>query len=411
MVKKKIINDPLYGFVSIPNSLIFQVIEHPYFQRLRHISQLGLAQFVYPGARHTRFQHALGAYHLMSRALESLKEKGVHISPQETEATQLAVILHDIGHGPYSHSLEETLLPGIKHESLTYLFLQKLTDEFDGKVDMAMSIFRNAYPRKFFHQLVSGQLDVDRLDYLKRDSFFTGVQEGTIGVDRIIDMLNVHQDSLVVEEKGIYSIENFLTSRRLMYWQVYLHKTSVSAERLLVNIIRRAKYLIASGEKVVCSPALQTFLLNNYSLDDFNVNPDLLKSYGRLDDGDVWGATKIWQHHRDKILAELCSMLIERRLFKIQLSSEPISKSKVEKVRERIAEKFALLKKDTTYLYSHGTVSNEAYVTGGPSIKVLLKTGKVIDLARASDFPQIKAMTKTVKKNFLCWPKNVDLTP
>jgi uncharacterized protein len=305
--------------------------------------------------------------------------------------------------------LEETLLPGIKHESLTYLFLQKLNEEFGGRLDLAMSIFRNGYKRKFFHQLVSGQLDIDRLDYLKRDSFFTGVQEGTIGVDRIIDMLNVHQDSLVVEEKGIYSIENFLTARRLMYWQVYLHKTSVSAERMLVNIIRRAKYLATSGEKVPCSDALQTFLLNSCSLDDFNTNPDLLEAYGRLDDGDVWGAIKMWRSHRDKILSELCSMLIERKLFRIQLSSDLISKSKVEKVRHRIADKFGVLKRDTNYLYSHGTVSNEAYVAGGTSIKVLLKTGKVIDLAKASDFPQVKGMTKTVKKNFLCWPKNVDL--
>lgn len=411
MPKKKIINDPLYGFVSVPNRLIFEVIEHPYFQRLRHISQLGLAQFVYPGARHTRFQHALGAYHLMTRALEGLREKGVSISSEEAEAAQLAVILHDIGHGPYSHSLEETLLPGIKHESLTYLFLQKLNDEFDGRLDLAMSIFRNGYQRKFFHQLVSGQLDIDRLDYLKRDSFFTGVQEGTIGVDRIIDMLNVHQDSLVVEEKGIYSIENFLTARRLMYWQVYLHKTSVSAERMLVNIIRRAKYLATSGEKVSGSDALQTFLLNNYSLDDFNTNPDLLQAYGHLDDGDVWGAIKMWRNHRDNILSELCSMLIERKLFRIQLASDLISKSKVEKVRHKIADKYGVLKRDTNYLYSHGTVSNEAYVAGGTSIKVLLKTGKLIDLAKASDFPQVKAMTKTVKKNFLCWPKNVDLAP
>lgn len=409
MPKKKIINDPLYGFVSIPNPLIFEVMEHPHFQRLRHISQLGLAQFVYPGARHTRFQHALGAYHLMTRALESLREKGVNITKEEAEAAQLAVILHDIGHGPYSHSLEETLLPGIKHESLTYLFLQKLSEEFNGKLDLAMSIFRNANPRKFFHQLVSGQLDVDRLDYLKRDSFFTGVQEGTIGVDRIIDMLNVHQDSLVVEEKGIYSIENFLTSRRLMYWQVYLHKTSVSAERLLVNIIRRAKYLATSGESLICSQALQRFLINTVSLDDFKADSRLLEAYGRLDDSDVWGAIKIWRNHRDKILAELCSMLIERRLFKIQLATEPISKSKVEKVRQGIAKTYGVLKKDSSYLYSYGMVSNEAYVTGGPSIKVMLKSGQVIDLARASDFPQVKAMTKTVKKNFLCWPKNVDL--
>lgn len=409
MAKKKIINDPLYGFISIQNELAFEIIQHPIFQRLRHINQLGLAHFVYPGAKHSRFQHALGAYHLMGRALESLKSKGVEISEKETEAAMLAVLLHDIGHGPYSHSLEETLLPEIKHESLTFLFIQKLNEEFGDKLNLAMRIFRNGYQRKFFHQLVNSQLDVDRLDYLKRDSFFTGVQEGNIGVDRIIDMLNVDGGSLVIEEKGIYSVESFLTSRRLMYWQVYLHKTSVSAERMLVNIIRRAKYLAASGEEIICTAPLHSFLKNNFTLEDFKSHPSTLENYGQLDDHDVWGAIKLWKTHRDPILSALCNMILARQLFRIKLSADPISKKNVERAKEMIIDSYQILNKDVTYLFSHGTVSNEAYVAEGQSIKVLSKNGNVIDLAQASDLPQVKAMSKSVKKNFLCWPKNVDL--
>jgi len=411
MLKKKIINDPLYGFVTIQSELAFQLIEHPFFQRLRHISQLGLAHFVYPGAKHSRFQHALGAYHLMGKSLESLKNKGIEISAEESEATQLAILLHDIGHGPFSHSLEETLLPGIKHESLTYLFIQKLNKELGDGLALAMKIFRNSYKRKFFHQLVNSQLDVDRLDYLKRDSYFTGVHEGNIGVERIIDMLNVRHDNLVVEEKGIYSVENFITARRLMYWQIYLHKTSVSAERLLVNIIRRAKYITTSGEKIICTEPLKVFLEKNFSLEDFQKNSAPLKAYGQLDDGDVWGAIKFWSTHRDQVLSALCQMMLSRNLFRIKLSSEAISKNKVETTKRKIMESYQLLQKDASYFFSHGTVSNEAYVAEGQNIQVLLKTGEVVDLATASDLPQIKAMSKMVKKNFLCWPKNVDLTP
>jgi HD superfamily phosphohydrolase len=409
MSRKKIINDPLYGFVSISSELAFAIMEHPIFQRLRHISQLGLAHFVYPGAKHTRFQHALGAYHLMGKTIESLRGKGVDISPDEAEAAQLAVLLHDIGHGPFSHSLEETLLPGIKHESLTYLFIQLLNKEFNNQLNLALKIFQNTYKRKFFHQLVNSQLDVDRLDYLKRDSFFTGVQEGNVGVDRIIDMLNVVRDGIVVEEKGILSVENFLTSRRLMYWQVYLHKTSVSAERLLVNIIRRAKYLAASGEELICTDPLKIFLNKNFALDDFKSHPFALDAYGQLDDTDVWSAIKLWKNHRDTVLATLCTMMLSRNLFKIKLASDPISKSEVEKVKSEIMKNYQVLNKDASYLFSHGTVSNEAYLADNQSIQVSLKSGEVIDLASASDLPQIKAMSKTVKKNFLCWPKNVDL--
>jgi uncharacterized protein len=410
MHKKKIVNDPLYGFISIQTELAFEIIQHPLFQRLRHISQLGLAHFVYPGAKHSRFQHALGAYHLMGKAIESLKSKGVEISDTETEAATLAVLLHDIGHGPFSHSLEETLLPDIKHESLTFLFIQKLNKAFGDRLDLAMRIFRNGYHRKFFHQLVNSQLDVDRLDYLKRDSYFTGVQEGNVGVDRIIDMLNVVNDKIVIEEKGIYSVENFLTSRRLMYWQVYLHKTSVSAERLLVNIIRRAKYLAASGEEILGTNSLLFFLKHYVTLEDFKSHPSTLDHYGQLDDHDVWGAIKLWKSHRDPILSMLCTMIVERNLFKIKLSSDPINKKHVERVKEKVMDVYELLNKDANYLFSYGTVVNEAYAAEGQLIRVLSKNGDVVDLSAASDFPLVKAMSKSVKKNFLCWPRNIDLT-
>lgn len=407
--KKKIINDPLYGFVSIGSELVFEIIEHRYFQRLRHINQLGMACYVYPGARHSRFQHALGAYHLMGRALTGLRAKGIEISPEEEEAAKIAVLLHDVGHGPLSHSLEETLIPGIKHESLTYAFLKDLNLQFGGALDLAMKIFRNGYARKFFHELVNSQLDVDRLDYLKRDAYFTGVNEGTVGADRIIEMLNVKHGQVVVEEKGLFSIENFLSSRRHMYWQVYLHKTSVSAERLLVNIVRRAQYLEASGANLPCSPALKLFLKTSVGLENFREGSEYLIAYGQLDDHDIWGAIKMWVSHSDSVLALLCTMLLNRQLFKIKLSAEAISKAEAEQVKHKVGKHFGLLNKDSAYLFSHGTVSNEAYQAEGQTIKVLLKSGEIIDLTEASDLPGIKAMTKTLKKNFLCWPKNVVL--
>lgn len=409
MIKKKIINDPLYGFITITNELIFQLLQHPYFQRLRHIRQLGLTEFIYPGATHTRFQHALGATHLMGTILTNLRAKGVVISDEECEASQIAILLHDIGHGPFSHALEDTLLPGIKHESISYLFLQSLNKEFNGRLDLALKIFRNSYERKFLHQLVSSQLDADRLDYLHRDSFYSGVIEGTVGIDRIVTMLNVKDDRLVVDEKGIYSIENFLQARRLMYWQVYLHKTSVSAERLLVNLIRRAKYLSQSGEKLNSSDPLKVFLKQNYAIEDFREKPSLLNTFGQLDDNDIWGAIKIWRTHRDPILSQLSEMLIRRNLFQIILSNDLISKAQIEKVRKTVSKEYKLLQKDATYLFSYGTVSNEAYVSESQSINILTKSGKVIDIAQASDLPTIKAISKIVKKNYLCWPKNVSL--
>ncbi len=408
MNKKKIINDPVYGFIHIQSELIYDIIQHPYFQRLRHIRQLGLANLVYPGAMHTRFQHALGAMHLMGRALENLRYKKIEISEEEMEAAQLAVLLHDMGHGPFSHALEETLLPGIKHESLSYLFMNQLNKEFGGALDLTLKIFRNSYKRKFFHQLVSSQLDMDRLDYLKRDCFFTGVEEGTIGVDRIIAMLTVYQNELVVEEKGIYSIENFITARRLMYWQVYLHKTSVAVERMLVNLIHRAKYLAQSGQPIAASTSLKIFLEKPASFDDFKANPKLLKHFGNLDDNDIWGAIKFWQNDTDKILASLSKMLVERKLFTIKFSNAAIKKEDINSVKDAISSHFKVLRAETPYLFSYGSVSNEAY-TEGQKINILMKSGEVVDIAKASDLPSIQALSKSVKKNYLCWPKNVSL--
>ncbi len=408
MNKKKIINDPVYGFITIPSELLFDIISHPWFQRLRHVKQLGLTDFVYPGAQHTRFQHALGAMHLMKQALDTLKSKGVEISDDEHEAAIIAVLLHDIGHGPLSHTLEHTLLHSIKHESLSYLFMQRLNKEFNGALNIALKIFQNTYKRKFFHQLVSSQLDIDRLDYLKRDCFFAGVMEGTIGVDRIISMLTVHNDQLVVEEKGILSIENFLNARRLMYWQVYLHKTTVSAERMMVNVIRRAEHLVKSGENLSASEPLRMFLRHTYVLENFKDKAEVLNAYGLLDDNDIWGAIKLWRSHPDFILSTLCKMLLERRLFQIKLGTEAIRKEQIETIREKVTQTFGTLRSESSYFFSYGSVSNEAYAEG-QKINILMKSGELVDLAQASDLPNIKAISKIVKKNYLCWPKNVSL--
>jgi uncharacterized protein len=406
--KKKIINDPVYGFIHIQSELIFDIISHPWFQRLRHIKQLGLTDLVYPGALHTRFQHALGAMHLMGRVLDTLRFKGTEISAEEYEAGQLAVLLHDIGHGPFSHALEHSTLVGLKHESLSYLLMAELNKQFNGALDLTIKIFRNSYKRKFFHQLVSSQLDIDRLDYLKRDSFFTGVMEGTIGVDRIITMLHVNRDQLVVEEKGIYSIENFLNARRLMYWQVYLHKTTVSAERMAVNIIKRAKALVNAGESVPATEPLMHFLSHTFSLESFQHSPEALTAFGQLDDNDIWGSMKQWMNHDDRILSLLSRMLVERNLFKIILSNDPIKKSSVDKIRTALSRQYQTLRAESTYLFSYGTVSNEAY-TEGQKINILTKGGELFDIAQASDLPNIKALSKIVKKNYLCWPKNLSL--
>ena len=408
MNKKKTINDPVYGFVTLPGDLIYDLISHPYFQRLRYIKQVGLTEFVYPAAIHTRFQHALGAMHLMGRALDVLRRKGVEISSSEYEASQVAVLLHDMGHGPFSHALEHTLLGHVKHESISYLFMEKLNEEFNGALDLALRIFQNTYKRKLFHQLVSSQLDMDRLDYLRRDCFFTGVEEGAIGTDRILSVLNVHNDNLVVEEKGIYTIESFLNARRLMYWQVYLHKVTVSAERMLVNIVRRAQALVRAGETLEASQPLMTFLKEELTLANFKENPDLLHAFGQLDDHDIWGGIKLWKNSNDRILSLLSNMLVQRKLFQIRMGTEPIRKDTIKVLRESVRKEYQTLGSETPYLFSHGVVTNEAYAEG-QQINILMRSGQLLDLAQASDLPSIKAISKIVKKNYLCWPKNVSL--
>jgi uncharacterized protein len=406
--KKKTINDPIYGFITLPGDLFYDIISHPYFQRLRYIKQLGLTDFVYPAALHTRFQHALGACFLMGKALNTLRQKRIDISNEEFHASQLAVLLHDLGHGPFSHALEESILPSVRHESLSYLFMEQLNEDFNGALDLCIRIFRNSYERKFFHQLVSSQLDMDRLDYLNRDSFFTGVQEGTIGLERILLMLNVHDNDLVVDEKGLYSIENFLNARRQMYWQVYLHKVTVSAERMLVNIIRRARNLIRAGTPLPASESLMLFLKRDVSLSDFRDDKGILAAFGALDDHDIWGAIKFWQSGSDRILRLLCSQLLERKLFRVTLTSDPIRKEMIEQIRDAVKKEYNTLGSETPYLFSHGTVSNEAYAEG-KHINILMNSGKVVDITQASDLPAIKALSKIVKKNYLCWPKNVSL--
>lgn len=405
---QKIINDPVYGFISIPSELIFSIIDHPYFQRLRRIKQLGLTDMVYPGALHTRFHHAIGAMHLMSITLDHLRNKGHEISNEEYEASLLAILLHDIGHGPFSHALEACLLKDVHHESLSLLFIQRLNQQFNSQLDLAIKIFRGSYERKFFHQLVSSQLDIDRLDYLQRDCFFTGVSEGTIGADRIIKMMNIVDNNLVVEEKGIYSIENFLSARRLMYWQVYLHKTTVSAEKMLINLISRAKDLQQSGTTLKASDEFLYLLSNNFTLEDFSSNGDLFDTYSRLDDYDLWGAIKMWTKHPDYILANISNMLLERKLYKITLVNHPFSDQELTEKREKVRQELAVPDHDLPYFFSSGSISNYAYLAN-EKISILTKYGELIDLAEAADLPNIKAMSKIVKKYYACHAKELTL--
>lgn len=409
MNKKKIINDPVYGFITIRSELIFDIIDHPYFQRLRRIKQLGLTDLIYPGAHHTRFHHAIGAMHLMTGALENLRNKDVAISDSEFEAAQIAILLHDIGHGPFSHALEFSLLEQINHEEISKLIIMELNKNYNGRLAMALEIFNGTHKKVFLHQLVSSQLDIDRMDYLMRDSFFTGVSEGTIGAERIIKMLDVKDNKLVVEEKGIYSIENFLSARRLMYWQVYLHKTSVSAEKMLIAIIRRAKDLKKSGVKLFASPALELLLSQKIGLKDFSNNPFVLASFLKLDDYDIWGAIKVWADHKDPIISKLCSMLLNRNLFKIILTSSPPDESEIAHIENAITNQYELKNKDAHYFFSHGKVTNSAYKASQGEISILSKTGEVRDVVNAADLPNIKAMSKMVSKFYRCWPKDISL--
>ncbi len=403
--KRKIFNDPVHGFISLPFNLVFDFIEHPYFQRLRRIKQLGLTHMVYPGGLHTRFHHALGAMHLMCEALDTLKYKGQDISEEEYEGAVVAILLHDIGHGPFSHALESSIVNGIHHETLSQLFMARLNDEFNGQLSVGIDIFQDKYPRKFLHQLVSSQLDMDRLDYLSRDSFYSGVSEGVISAKRIIKMLTVADDQLVVEEKGIYSIEKFIVARRLMYWQVYLHKTVVAAEFLLVNALKRAKYLAQQGKILFASPALHRFLYNEFELKHFEQDTSLLNDFALLDDDDIMGAVKVWQFHEDRVLADLCSRMVNRKLFKIIIQDEPFPISTVANFTAHIAQVGNMSEYDASYYLISSLLENAAYSQKNDNIKLLYKNGEMIDVADAADNLNITALSTPVKKYFLSFPK------
>ncbi len=408
MNKKKIFNDPVYGFVTVPTELLFDLIEHPYFQRLRRIQQLGLTNFVYPGALHTRFHHALGAMHLMQLALRTLKDKGVGISAAEGEAAQIAILLHDIGHGPLSHALETSIFQDVPHEQLSLYLMQRLNEQFGGKLSLAIEMFQGSYGRDFFHQLVSSQLDMDRLDYLNRDSFYTGVQEGRPGADRLIKMLQVVDERLVLEEKAVYSVENFLVSRRLMYWQVYLHKTVTSAEQMVIRTMQRARDLARAGGAVPGSSCLTFFLGHAVTLAEFETDADILNHFVELDDTDIWSAIKSWKGHADKVLSFLAKSLINRQLFKIIIAPEPYDEEFQLGIVELIAERFDLTPEDARQLMITGRLSNTAYdPASNETINILTKLGKVVNVVEASDLPNIRALSQKVQKYYICYPKEI----
>ena len=400
--KKKIFNDPVYGFITIPHPLIFDLIEHACFQRLRRIRQLGLGHMVYPGALHTRFHHALGALHLTTQTIEVLRSKGIEITNEEALAVEVAILLHDIGHSPFSHALEHSLISGIKHEKVSLLFMEKLNEEFDGQLTMAIEIFKGTYAKKFLHQMISSQLDMDRLDYLNRDSFYTGVLEGTIGAQRIIKMLDVHNDRLVVEEKGVYSIEKFILARRLMYWQVYLHKTVLAAEQLLVNILMRARELITDGQTLFATPSLHYFLKNKVSAKDLESNPDLLGMYANLDDYDVFTSIKVWAEHSDVVLSRLCKGMVNRDLYKIRLRKDPISPTDLEEYQQRAVDQFKISKKESEYFAFSGSITNSAYDPTGEPIQILYRDGTLAELIAASDQMDVAVLSMPIQKHYIC---------
>ena len=401
--KRKIINDPVHGFITIPNELIFDLIEHPYFQRLRRIKQLGLSHLVYPGANHTRFHHAIGAMHLMDKAIDVLRSKEVEISDDERIAALIAILLHDIGHGPFSHTLESALLRGVSHEEMSLIFMQRLNAEFNGKLDLSISIFSDKYPKKFLHQLVSSQLDMDRLDYLQRDSFFTGVSEGIIGSERIITMLNVVNGGLAVESKGIYSIENFISARRIMYWQVYMHKTVVSSEYMLTNILSRARELFSNGADLFATPQLKVFLDATIRPDELKSNHDLLDQFARIDDNDIISAVKVWQDHDDIVLSTLCTHLISRRLFKTEIAAKPFSKTSIAEKKKIIEKTLNIKPEEANYFVRSERLVNNAYNENFKQIHIVYKDGRVSDIAKASDNLNISALAKPVEKFSLCY--------
>jgi len=402
--KKKIVNDPVYGFITIPDEILFDVMEHPYMQRLRRIMQLGLSHLVYPGALHTRFHHVIGATHLMSLAIETIRKKGFEITVEEERAVLLAILLHDIGHGPFSHALEYDIVNNVSHEKISGYFIQELAKEFGDDLERALLIFKNTYSKPFLHQLVSSQLDMDRLDYLNRDSFYSGVSEGIIGSDRLIDMLTVHEGNLVMEEKGIYSIEKFIVSRRLMYWQVYLHKTVVAAEFMLIHALRRAKELIMRGDELFGSPALLFFLKNHITESEFKSNPEVLKNFALLDDYDILGAVKIWQHCHDRVLSMLSSGIVNRNLFKIEISRDPYSEDRIALEKEIVKSSFKLTDDEVHYFVYTDVLSNKAYNENKQNINLIMKSGEIMDLSKASDNLNISALAQPVEKYFICYP-------
>ncbi len=403
--KRKIVNDPVYGFINIPSDLIFDLIEHPWFQRLRRIKQLGLSHYVYPGANHSRFQHALGAMHLTVKAIAVLREKGHTITDAEAEAVTITVLLHDIGHGPFSHALENSIVTDFSHEQLSLFFMDELNKEFNGQLNLAIQIFKNQYKKKFLYQLVSGQLDMDRLDYLRRDSFFTGVSEGVIGSDRIIKMLNIANDELVIDAKGIYSVEKFLIARRLMYWQVYLHKTVLVAESMLLKILQRAKQLAQHNEPLFSNPSLQYFLYENTNRLLNENKRSWLELFASLDDDDLFSAIKMWSQHGDKVLAYLADCIVNRKLFRIEIENEKISSKKIKAYQQKAMNHFGTNTQDTPFLVFTDSISNYAYTLNDPSINIIQNDGTLQEISKASDILNTQVLSKNVIKHFLVFPK------
>ncbi len=398
----KIINDPVFGFIKIPKGLLYDIVQHPLLQRLNRIKQLGLSTVVYPGAQHTRFQHSLGAFYLTSEAIAQLTAKGNFIFDSEAEAVQAAILMHDIGHGPFSHVLENTLVKGISHEDISLLLMEEINKDMKGQLNLAIRIFKDQYPKKFLHQLISSQLDMDRLDYLRRDSFYTGVTEGNIGSARIIKMLNVKDDHLVVESKGIYSIENFLMSRRLMYWQVYLHKTAVACEKMLISALLRAKELASKGIELFSSPALHFFLYNHIEGEEFYKNPECLKYYVQLDDNDIWTALKVWSGHPDPVLSVLSTGMINRRLFKVEVLDSPVHKARKDEILHHISETLHIGLKDAVYFLSVSCIEKDMYSKEDDSIEILYNDGTTKNIAEASDMLNMSVLAKKVKKYYVC---------
>lgn len=405
MNDSKIINDPIFGFIKIPHGLLLNIVEHPLMQRLTRIKQLGLTSMVYPSAQHTRFQHSLGAFHLMSEAITSLTQKGIFIFDSEAEAVEAAILMHDIGHGPFSHVLEHTLIKGISHEDISLLMMEQINREMKGELNLALKIFKNKYPKKFLHQLISSQLDMDRLDYLRRDSFFTGVTEGNIGSARIIKMLDVVDDNLVVNSKGLYSIENYLMSRRLMYWQVYLHKTTVSSEKVLVNALLRAKKLALEGEDVFATPCLGYFLYNDIDAETYRNSEEAQRNYAMLDDNDIWSSLKVWTGSKDKVLSILSSDILNRNLFKVEITGTPTEEGHINEVRTKLAARFGVSYEDAGYLMSVDTIQKDMYDVNDDQISIIFKDNTVKDISEASEVMNIALLSKKIRKYYLCYQR------